>query len=587
MVIMNNFKGFNHIYKYFITIIIVLISYCQIFLIEGKVSIGDANIIFQRYEALRQTILNYHQWPGINIWNGAGQPLEGLAYIFPLSIKSLLTLLFGVENGFSISMLIYLALSIYGSYKLSNFFKWDMSSFIFYLSPVLLILNLPLAFHLKSGHLIFTTYLLIPLLLFYFLNRCNDYYSGLKFGILFSFACYDSPHYVLHFFALLIFFIFIFDLIRLRLISFRFLALSTTTFLFLNTYQLIQIYDVISEFRRLSDLNFHYSFITILKSYFIPYITVSNEFPGIPGIDSGSCVRSTHEISTYIGPLAFILLIIGYNNKYIMWYFLLFAFFLIGIGNDSFLYPMYWIKSIPTFDSLLCFSRARIITYLLFNICLIFSINNLFTKYSKKYASLFLATILIERFILIFLVLNNSFLDPSKVDSFYKIAENTRGNFGSFINYSALSPFEGTKLNVGILRGGGDSNLPLVRVTPNPSEIQVFGFDEKGYEGEFFQQNNVVSVTYWSPNHIQLDNVLPSVPLNINLYPSKNWLINGERINTNSIYDTSSRIQILPSSKSIDMEYKPIYRMLGLWLTLVFFLLFLFTLFFYAYKRNR
>lgn len=572
--------------NFLILFVIAIIAYFPLIHFDTKISTGDGNIIFQRYEALRQTIVNFHQWPGINIWNGGGQPLEGTPYVFPLSIKSILTFILGVELGFKFSLLIYLFFAIYGSILLVNYLKLDAKSWIFTLSPLLLVLNIPLALHLKSGHWIFTTYFLLPLLIFYFLNQSQDYYSGLKFGVLFAFIAYDSPNYNLQFCLILFLLIFLIDLVKNKSINYRFFLFSISTILFFNTYQILQILDVSTEFRRISELNFHYSILSILKAYFIPYLDIISAFPAIPGVDSGSCVTSTHEISTYVGPLSFIVMIMGFDKRRIRWYFFLLIFFLIGIGNDNFLYPMYWIKHIPTFDSMLCFSRVRMITYLLFNICLIISINKLFSKFSKKKLWILFLLIIFERLIIILLILNNTFIDFDKVDNFYKIANQFRSTPGEFVNYSALSPFEGTKLNIGILRGGGDPNFPLMRDTPTSNDIQVFGYDENGYLGEFFQSNNSVSVAYWSPNLIRISNVKPLTPLNINLYPSSNWIINGERLFPSSVYSVNSRMVIFPSKDTVIMEYVPKARWLGIKLTCIFLIFFILVLIYYS-RNNR
>jgi hypothetical protein len=74
------------------SVVLIVWSY-PIWLTDGKAILGDCNINFQRYEALRQTVVNYGQWPGLNPWNAGGQPLEGFPCLFIFSIKSLFVII--------------------------------------------------------------------------------------------------------------------------------------------------------------------------------------------------------------------------------------------------------------------------------------------------------------------------------------------------------------------------------------------------------------------------------------------------------------------------------------------------------------
>ena len=127
--------------------------------------LGDENSMFQRYEAFRQTIVNYNQWPGLNPWVAGGQPLEGYPNVFAFSIKSILVLIFGTQLGIGISIILYIFIGYIGSWLLASiFWKNEVVKNIF---AILVVFNEPLFFHLSAGHIIFYVYYLIPLILYF------------------------------------------------------------------------------------------------------------------------------------------------------------------------------------------------------------------------------------------------------------------------------------------------------------------------------------------------------------------------------------------------------------------------------------
>ena len=183
-----------------VTLILLVIS--PLLYIGEKAIIGDGNILLQRLEAMRQTIIVFHQWPSLNIWNAGGQPLEGHAGIFPISIKGLFVLLFGTQQGLNITIILYVISGYIGSWLLASIF-WK-NSLIRNIFALLLLVNLPLLFHLSAGHIIFYVYYLFPLLLFYFLKFSDDKWAGIKAGIVFSLAFNDTPAYLLQYISITI-----------------------------------------------------------------------------------------------------------------------------------------------------------------------------------------------------------------------------------------------------------------------------------------------------------------------------------------------------------------------------------------------
>ena len=144
---------------FFITFILITLWFYPIWYTYDLAVIGDGNIFFQRIEAIRKTVLEYGQWPGNNPWNAGGQPLEGKNGRFIISIKVILSIIFGTKLGLSLFFILFNIIGYYGSYKLcKKFVKANKLGHIF---AILVISNSAVMFHLSAGHFAFFTYYLL------------------------------------------------------------------------------------------------------------------------------------------------------------------------------------------------------------------------------------------------------------------------------------------------------------------------------------------------------------------------------------------------------------------------------------------
>ena len=154
-------------------------------------------------EPLRREAMDfeYGQWPGNNPWNAGGQPLEGKNGRFIISIKVILSIIFGTKLGLSLFFILFNIIGYYGSYKLcKKFVKTNKLGHIF---ATLVISNSAVMFHLSAGHFAFFTYYLLPIIFYYFLSFHKNKWSGLKAGILAGIAFNENPTYLLQFLFLI------------------------------------------------------------------------------------------------------------------------------------------------------------------------------------------------------------------------------------------------------------------------------------------------------------------------------------------------------------------------------------------------
>lgn len=530
------------------------------FTVGGSI-LGDENILFQRYEAFRRTVLIYGQWPGLNPWNAGGQPLEGYANLYIFSIKAFSVLLFGTKMGLAISVIIYVVLGYIGAYLLGTLF-WSNKLIVHFFS-LLVIFNGAVLFHLSAGHVIFYVYYLFPLILYYLFSYNLDPWSGLKAGVVFGLAFNDSIVYLVQYMSIIIMVIFIWILYKeesqdRKKMMIRWGGLFVLCFLSLSLYHALTVLQVTSYYPRVSDLRFHYSWYDILRAYIFPFVDIEKGFVTPAGVRGGSCSQSTHEIAAYIGGLGVVLFFVSFSYGVKWWHFAILTLFAFGIGNDSPLLPMYWLQELPSFSSHMCFSRVRMITHLFIPIALTSGLFYLWKKYRSNLVIFLGVFIVVEKIVIGLLIVKDVHPNIDEADNFYRTHYEFRDrDTKDFINVSVLPPFEATQLNIGILRGGGDSNLPMNYIETDGYSGPL-GIDEAGYCGEFCQDGHRISPVYWSPNKIIFSGLDSSLPLELNMNPSNAWYADGRQIFPDyKIIEVNKKFEVLPNKDgSLILEYK-------------------------------
>ena len=563
----------------------------------GKAILGDGNIIMQRFEALRQTVVHYRQWPGLNPWNGGGQPLAGAPYLFIFSLPSLFVLIFGTSAGMGITTIVYLIIGCIGAWKLASL--WWQSIYVKLFFTIFVVSNPALLFHLKAGHIPFEVFYLMPLLLFYFLRFKEDPWSGLKAAVVYSLAFNDIPNYTLQYMTVIMVLLFSWFLIigpvEARKKQMRWLALFAPICLTIIAYHAITILQVAGEYPRLSTLRFHYSWDVIWKSYLYPFTNIAKVFPDPPGVSGGSATRSTHETACYVGIASLLVALASFRRGVKWWHVTTLLLILAGLGNDAIYWPMYWLQKIPTFSSQVAFARIRITTLLFMGIVVTWGLWVLWEKFKVynwgRRAVIFIGVfIALEHLALGFMIMRGTHVDIDKADPFYRshYAYLGRTEKSDFMNVSVLPPYESTKLNIGILRGGGDSHLPMNYWDGvDKSYVGPLGSDEKGYVGEFVQGGKAVKPVYWSPNRITFRGLDPLLPLSVNMNPSRAWYNNGRQLFPDyRLVEVYTPFEAWPDSKgTIELSYRFPGRGLGLTITFIAFLASLAVILFFREAR--
>lgn len=555
-----------------------------IWLTPGMTGIGDWNTAGSRFEALRRTVLEFGQWPEHNPWTSGGAPFLGTPGLSILSIKGLLVLVFGTYWGLRLGVLVYLFISLAGAWKLSG--MWWRDQLIRTVFSFYIIANPALIYHISGGHLMFLTFCFMPLL-FYFLLRFNqDKWSGLKAAIVLGAAFNDSPMYMVQYGMLILgciyAYLFISNHKENTRALLRWIIIFIPVFLNLTFYRTITILQISLDYPRISDWRTHYEWLALLKYYLFPY----TEFTEV-----ASCkwCNSTGEVCSYIGVVAFIMVLASFRKGFRWWHGAMLLLIWAGIGNDSYFHIMYWIQKIPTFSSHMCFARIRVFTLLFVGIAATSGLNYIWVKCRNhrfkplQYIVLGIGFLMIAEVMLVSHLIMKS--------SHVKLATWTGDSpTNKFQNVSSLpqpanSPgelfflYRAVRMNLGLLRGGyGDGYIP--------GDTIRIGRDEQGYIGEYHQDGRVVEPVYWSPNRILLKGLKPKTPLVVNMNPGSPWYNNGKQLFPQyRIVELRQPFEVMPDENGVvELTYKYPGQKLGVVGTIILSLISFMVISFYREK---
>ena len=487
--------------------------------------IYDWNTSEQRLEALRATLVEFHQWPGNNPWMTGGLPLLGNPTLSIFSIPGILSLLIGTHWGLHLSYLFLIYIGFLGAWFLSATWwqeRWLRLAFCLYV-----VANPALIYHATAGHLGFINYYFLPAALCFFLRYDQDRWSGLKAGLIMGAAFLHSLSYIIEYAFVIFFPVLLWHYLchsrRNRDSLIRWNMLFFTSFLALCIYRITTILPVAEAFPRILKIRFHLGLATAIKAFFYP-VTGLVSMASADKVFCGSAV----EVCCYLGLIASLLFVASLRNRFRWWHATAVILVWASLGNDHPYYLMYWIMKLPVFSSHLCFERIRIFIPLFVGIAAVEGIKVLWTigrtQWARGLAILVGGLLALEVLWVSYLIMLNSHVDTTvSHESSYAARFENWGVSPLPQNLPSTNvqhTYFTTRLNQGYLRGQGDSYIL-------PDVTAVMGLEEKGYIAEFHQEGHPVEPEVWTPNRILLRGLDPTKPLTVNMNPGSPWHLNG------------------------------------------------------------
>lgn len=171
----------------------LLFVWCVPYFVSGNsVEWGDFSFFAQGAEAIRSSILTYHQFPWLNPWVAGGVPLYANPQFGVFSLQTLLGLLFGAVAGLKITAAIFTVGGYASMFLLARkYFK--LSAKIATVISLLWVFNSFFVNHVPS-HFTFIWYFLAPLFVYIALT-IKDWRGGLLLGGLFAAMGLAEIHY--------------------------------------------------------------------------------------------------------------------------------------------------------------------------------------------------------------------------------------------------------------------------------------------------------------------------------------------------------------------------------------------------------
>lgn len=521
-----------------------IIIFCMPLLLSGnRIAYGDADYQYQMYAAFRITLLHYHQFPWWNPWMDGGIPLFANAQFGPISITSLMVIIFGVVMGIKIASVVYIIVGFFGFLVLARrYFKqpllrsvlisyiWAFTSFTTY--------------RIIGGHYTFLLAQYLPWVLYLYLTRIKSKWRWLQLGLLLSLMIWSAPHYTTIMSIIFVFF----------LVFYEYLLVAVKALLKLkheNLWSKIK-YDAIfwlktgvlalllSVYRLYYVVKFLKSFPRPASAWPEPYFGIYKGFltmfgpiqfgPNAPKPPIWSWLEASYSIGTFS---LLVLILIGYvviikhykntKNKEKLFVYspivLILVFltcFILAQGRFSPYAPFTLLQKLPVFS----FMRVAMRWFLGCSVVCLLLIASYKAKYFYKTINILLLLSVVQLFITCTSALNGAYTVTAKQIRPTNAPFEQKSFWYAHANDNIVDEnlYEATINNVGQIRAGDalvDNRQP--NTTSRCSESSTC---------KFVLSNNA-KVTYWSPNKIMLQRV-SSGPIIIDMNPGSGWRVNGK-----------------------------------------------------------
>lgn len=516
---------------------------------------GDWDYFAQAYEAARRSILEFHQFPWLNPWVAGGVPLYANPQFGLFSIQMPLVLLFGTLAGLHLAVLVYFLAGFWGMYCLLK--RLGAEKLIAVLLSYIWIFSSFPVWRLAGGHLTFGTYLLAPWF-FYFLLNIRKKYGWLWLGLYTAFLINQSMHYMTVQLLAIGAMVAIFQLVIHRGKGSFWISVKPYVLSLLLTLPLI-FHKAYYTFQYMHDYT---KAPPIEHGTTINMITAALTFRGFRNFDpvsSGLGNVGWSEYAAYFGILTLGLLAYfivknleqpkKLRPQFVFVVVGLVILLLISLGNFSAISPYGLIHRLPVFDQMQVSARW-LGWFALGAIVLLARLPR------KPVIVLILLLSALDVFQSSYSVINQNlgdYQEPSnKTTQIQQLAYPT---YNSKIDLTSMRLFYATQANKGDIYG----------------YEPVFGFGiykNEGYsaltnrcaanrsECDFVLSNNA-TVTYWSPQRIELHRI-GSGDIEINVNPGSYWTVNGKDVfKYQKILELKQKFKIQDPSEHIVLAIRP------------------------------
>jgi hypothetical protein len=539
---------------------------------------GDYDYYFQLYEAVRVSILKYHQFPWINPWISGGVPLFANPQLGLPSLHFPLILVFGSVLGLKLSFVIYYLLGFWGMRKLLVDVICSSRTIASIISYIWVFNGFFTAHQL--GHFTFLLYMLVPGLLYMYVKSRSSIRWNLTWVISTAVFILSSPHYAVIQSLLALSLVIIVDLVVLRNLSIarlKRLAYSLMGLVVLTLWRLVFIAQFVTEWPRDPTTLLREPPIlpsVAFKAFIYPLQNTTVALPATP--------YGWHEVSMFIGTfgvislLCALIILLKYRRSMsqkerkitLISFLLIPAMFVTALGDFHKFSPFNIIQHLPILSSMRVASRWSI--WIIFiGLCLI-SYSSTRSSFTRKVVtvlvsiSLFQVVVSNYNFGNFFIFRAQKFASEGQpfkqvdyareelIDDSKEAEVKAKESVIGFPLYKEFM-YEATLSGYGLVHAADSlvdtRTVPTIRCGSGPSGCPLILTDN-------------ATVEYWSPNKIILKRTASgSISLNIN--PSSYYLVNNVRqFKSSRVVETLEKFEINDPSEKIVIEARPALKLL-------------------------
>ena len=321
---------------------------------HGYGGIYDWDLHLTWFEAIRQSVLRFHQFPWWNPWTCDGFPLAAEPQVGIVSLDTLLVLPFGTETGLKLSAVASLMLATEGARRLARL--WLVDPWGVALAAAVYAWNGAIVIFTANGHALTNIHPFLPWLLYYAFRIGRGVRPAAMLGAVQAASVLTVIQYPTAYDAIIAAAVLLWGFLgtprggRLRYLGL--LGVAAGVFLTLAGWRLALSGLVLRDYpRTIATIvdNSPGGLLHALLDRVVP--RAHAEYAG-PNWDS--------ELASYVGPIPVLLAVASLRRSWRWWHTLAFAGFALAMGSHRVTQPSYWMLTWPGFSTMHMVGRWRL-----------------------------------------------------------------------------------------------------------------------------------------------------------------------------------------------------------------------------------
>jgi hypothetical protein len=477
---------------------------------------ADWDFVLDKFEAIRRTILVWHQFPWWNPWCRGGFPLAAEPQIGAMSMATPLVLAFGTTTGLRLATVLCVWIAMEGAYRLA--LLWFREPWAAAAAAFVYGLNGAVSVSIASGYVIAMSYCSLPWLAYHAFRIGVGFAQGACLGFWLAFTMLNGLQYI-SLYALALAAAIGVRSVRVqppgsRGVLLRNAAAGLGCFLLLAGWRLTTVYLVLRDDRR-----------EAMTLWDEPLAAIGRHLLVRPTLD-WPAITGRHwdwyvSVTSYIGPVVAVLVLLSLTKGWRWWHALVLVSGWLAIGARHWYHPSYWLADWPFIGSAHVVTRWRFLAMLGLGLAagsVLADWRGSGRRPVRLLAAVLTLAIGVDLVALAHQQARLAFSVAADPLSFPGPPVDSIVNIRDGIGYPCVLR------GYGVIRGY-EPMLSYHRDAPTLRRAR----EDLDYRGESWTADGEARPVSWSPNRL-LFQVKPGQEVFINQNPGSWWLVNGRRL---------------------------------------------------------